>query len=92
MMVKRLLLDSGFWQQRKTEVPTYISHSTANGGMWVKVFSKNQYIVKCGTQIQECDYQTLLKILERRSIRDNVFSNASSFFLKGKKKLSTIAL
>ncbi len=94
MMVKRLLLTSGFWQQRNAQVPTFISHSSANGSMWIKILSKNQYIVKGGTKTQEfeCDYQALLQILERRSLRDDVFSDARSFFLKEKKKLCTIAI
>lgn len=92
MMVKRLLLNSGFWQQRKAEIPTFLSHDSSNGSMWVKIFSKNQYLVKCGTQTQECDYQALMKILERRSVRDSEFSDARSFFLKEKRKFCTIAI
>ncbi len=92
MMVKRLLLTSGFWQQRNAEVPTFLSHDSCNGSMWVKIFSNNQFLVKIGGTQQECDYQALMKILERRSVRDSVFSDASSFFLKEKKKFCTIAI
>ena len=91
-MVKRLLLSSGFWQQRNTEIPTFLSHDTSNGGMWIKILSKNQYLVKCGNQTLQCDFHELLKILERRTIKDVGFSDACTFFLKNKKKLCTIAI
>ncbi len=92
MMVKRLLLNSGFWQQRNAEIPTFLSHDSSNGSIWVKIFSQNNFLVKMGGTQQECDYQALMKILERRSIRDSDFSEARSFFLKEKKKLCTIAI
>ncbi len=91
-MVKRLLLSSGFWQQRNAEIPTFLSHDSSNGSMWVKIFSQNHYVIKIGGTQQECGFEELLKILERRSVRDSVFSDASSYFLKEKKKLCTIAI
>jgi hypothetical protein len=60
--------------------------------MWVKIYAKDQFVVKIGNHVQECNYQTLLNVLERRSQSEDLFANASSYFLKGKKKLSTLAL
>ncbi|HMF30727.1 MAG TPA: hypothetical protein VKK79_04900 [Candidatus Lokiarchaeia archaeon] len=92
MMVKRLLLSSGFWQQRNADVPTFVSHSAGNGGMWVKIYDKDQYVVKVGNQTQECDYQALLQVLERRHQNEDLFANASSYFLKEKKKLCSLQM
>lgn len=92
MMIERLLLSSGFWRQRNAQVPTFISHSATTGGMWVKIYDKDQYVVKVGNQTQECDYQALLHVLERRQQSQDSFANASSFFLRGRKKLVDLPL